>query len=203
MPPAAMPSRSPWSAAAAAAPAPPSTPSEHQGQREAGGDGRRLQGFARAEPEGDPEAVQGPRRRAGGAAVHRSGRLPEGDRLRRGPGVALHAAGLPPDAVRGGGEGRQARVHGEARGDRRPRRPPRPGRQRGGEEEETGRGRRPSPPPRSEIPRNRPPHPRRPARRVEVPAGVFQQRAASGSVPASRTRPKCSTRCGTGTTSPG
>ena len=55
---------------------------------------------------------------------------------RRGPGAALHAAGLPPDAVRGGGEGRQARLHGEAGGHRRPRRPPHPGRQRGGQEEE-------------------------------------------------------------------
>ena len=57
-------------------------------------------------------------------------------RCRRGHGAVVRPAGLPPRAVRGRRQGRQARLHGEAGGHRRPRHPPHPGRQRRGQEEE-------------------------------------------------------------------
>ena len=50
----------------------------------------------------------------------------------RGPGAAGHAAAFPPDALRRGGQGRQARLHGEALLRRRPRLPHARGRQRRG-----------------------------------------------------------------------
>ncbi len=95
--------------------------------------------------------------------------------------LLVRAAGLPARAVRGGGQGRQARLHGEARGHRRPGRAPRPGRQRGGQEEGPGRGRRPSPAPRSEAQGSHQADPRRRDRRRSSSCGSTSIRAASGS----------------------
>ena len=54
-----------------------------------------------------------------------------------------------------------------------------------------------------EVPGDRPAHSRRGHRRIEVPAGVLQRPAASGSARASPTSRKCSTKSATGTTSLG
>ena len=89
---------------------------QHHGQRQAGRHGRRLQGPARRQ-------LQEPARRK---AIDDRIDVPEerqfvgfdaykkAHRLRRRPGDPGHAARLPPDPLRSGRQGRQARLHGKA-----------------------------------------------------------------------------------------
>ena len=64
--------------------------------------------------------------------------------VERRPGHPGDAAGLPPDSFRGGRQGGQEHLHGEAAGRRRPGRPPRAGRQRACQGEELESRRRPA-----------------------------------------------------------
>ena len=69
--------------------------------------------------------------------------------------AAGHAAGLPPDPLRRGRRGRQARLHGEAVLRRRPRLPLADGDQQAGRREEPEGGRRPAAPPQQGVRRAR------------------------------------------------
>ena len=98
---------------------------EHVGTGEAGGHGGRVRRPHRGQPQ-VPEAAwrhSPSHRRTARTAVRGLRRLPEGDRLWRGYGDSDRAAALPAAPLCGGGEGRQARLHGEALGRRRAGRP--------------------------------------------------------------------------------
>ena len=135
--------------------------------------------------------------------LRRLRRLPEGDRLRRRPRDPGHAAGLPADAPRGGGRGRQARLHREAGRRRRPGHPQGAGRGRGGEEEEPGRRRRHPAPAPGRLPRDHEADPRRRDRRDRRGPLLLEPGQPLDASRASRPGATWSGSSATGSTSPG